>query len=198
VVAALNAGHYDLLPVTPHVGTTLFTYDPSDARLAAVMNQKAPVFGVSRDEALLYLAWLERKLAREGHRFRTDLPTQFEWEKAARGGDDRSYPWGNAFDPRFTNSLFSRAQKDLASFDPVMSFLDDESPAGRVSIWRAACRSGPRTARPAAPARGWPWSKARSYGRRDPADFRISSRYIYPRTLKNPEIGLRVVLRPKR
>jgi formylglycine-generating enzyme required for sulfatase activity len=183
--------------VTPHVGTTLFTYDPSDARLAAVMNQKAPVFGVSRDEALLYLAWLERKLAREGHRFRTDLPTQFEWEKAARGGDDRSYPWGNAFDPRFTNSLFSRAQKDLASFDPVMSFLDDESPAGvfdlagSVQEWTKDSPAGSASARLAV-------VKGGSYGRRDPADFRISSRYIYPETLKNPEIGLRVVLRPKR
>ena len=84
----------------------------------------------------------------------------------------------------------------LASFDPVMSFLDDESPfgvfdlSGSVQEWTKDSPAGGADARMAL-------VKGGSYTRRDPADFRISSRYIYPETLKSPEIGMRVVLRPR-
>ena len=51
---------------------------------------KQPVVGVNWFEAVLYCDWLSR----DGHgRFR--LPTEAEWEKAARGGlEDARFPWG--------------------------------------------------------------------------------------------------------
>ena len=51
-----------------------------------------PVVGVSWHEATNYCAWLSRG---SGRRFR--LPTEAEWERAARGGvENKLYPWGDA------------------------------------------------------------------------------------------------------
>lgn len=51
-----------------------------------------PVVAVSWFDAVAYCEWLSRKF---GKRYR--LPTEAEWERAARGGvEEELYPWGNA------------------------------------------------------------------------------------------------------
>lgn len=51
-----------------------------------------PVVGIAKRAADAFCAWRSR---REGREVR--LPTADEWEKAARGADGRTYPWGNRF-----------------------------------------------------------------------------------------------------
>ena len=57
-----------------------------------------PLLGVNWDSAAAYCNWLS---AKTGKKYR--LPTEAEWEKAARGTDQRRYPWGNNIDRSYAN-----------------------------------------------------------------------------------------------
>ncbi len=50
-----------------------------------------PIVAVSQTEALAYCEWLSGRIGR-----RCGLPSEEQWEKAARGTDGRTYPWGEA------------------------------------------------------------------------------------------------------
>jgi formylglycine-generating enzyme required for sulfatase activity len=64
--------------------------------------ERHPVVGISLDDVMAYCKWLSETAKIE---FR--LPSEAEWERAARWVDGRMYPWGNVFDPWRCNTLES-------------------------------------------------------------------------------------------
>jgi len=74
-----------------------------------------PVVNVSWENATAYCKWLSDTT---GKNYR--LPTEAQWEKAARGEDGRVYPWGNDFDPKKVNSNESgiRDTSEVGQFSP--------------------------------------------------------------------------------
>jgi len=92
-----------------------------------------PVLGVNWDAATAYCAWLS---ARTGKHYR--LPTEAEWEKAARGTDARHYPFGPTIDRTRANYVGAQAFDTVM---PVGSYAGSASPygafdmAGNVMEW---------------------------------------------------------------
>jgi len=93
-----------------------------------------PVSSVSWPDALSYCRWLDATLrdspltppalqSRLAAGWRVTLPSESEWERAARGIDNRIYPWGNQARP-------DRANYANESTQPVGSFLCPECPFG--------------------------------------------------------------------
>ena len=82
-----------------------------------------PAWAVSWLDARAYVAW---RAERDGLGW--VLPTELQWEKAARGVDGRILPWGNGFDPTLCKMRDSRPGRPQP--EPVGSFPADRSPYG--------------------------------------------------------------------
>jgi formylglycine-generating enzyme required for sulfatase activity len=93
-----------------------------------------PVVLISLVDALAYARWRGEQ---EGRRYR--LPTEAEWEKAARGTDGRYFPWGNRWRPERAN-----AEYRVGGTSEVGSYPEGASPygcfdmAGNVFEWTAS------------------------------------------------------------
>jgi formylglycine-generating enzyme required for sulfatase activity len=92
-----------------------------------------PVVGVCQFEAMAYLRWLQAQCGRP-----LRLPTEAEWEAAARGLQRRRWPWGNVEPGRW---WLNADPAHLRRTTPVGVFAESDSPdgladlAGNVQEW---------------------------------------------------------------
>jgi formylglycine-generating enzyme required for sulfatase activity len=82
-------------------------------------HQKRPIANVDSTDAAAYCKWVGQR-----------LPTEAEWEKAARGTDGRLYPWGND-PPTPLHANFGKTEwNNHEVLTPIGSFEDGKSPYG--------------------------------------------------------------------
>ncbi|MFE5193538.1 formylglycine-generating enzyme family protein [Streptomyces sp. NPDC056601] len=85
-----------------------------------------PVIGVAWEAATAYCRWLGERLG--GHEVR--LPTEDEWERAARGDDGREFPWGE----EYRTGLANLVDLGIGTTTPVGSFPRGASPFGVLDM----------------------------------------------------------------
>ncbi len=111
--------------------------DPETKSLTSLYwrDLETPVVGVSRQDVTDFIEWKNQGARRADEEWIYDLPTQAEWEKAARGADERPFPWGNRFDFTFCKTFFSHPEAvsdsdELRLLERGLRFPIDESPYG--------------------------------------------------------------------
>ena len=160
----------DGLPTIPERDGTGLTWHPD-----------WPVVCITCNDAEAYCAW-RGQITGQRHR----LPTEVEWEKAARGADGRLFPWGDAFEPTFCHMGISRPGAPARG--PCGQFQADRSPygvedlAGVVSEWTSSWLDEGARQRV---LKGGNWASG-------PTECRAASRFTQPVTAVQPTLGFRV------
>ncbi len=158
--------------------------------------QDHPVVCVSWNDANKYAQWLTEQT---GKHYR--LPTEAEWEYAARAGEEDNYAWGN--DVGIGNARCSRCGQDskLTGTYPVSSFKPNDfglyDMSGNAWEWTASEYASPYNGQELAVS-----AKGVKQGRRVirsggwlnwPEDLRVSNRGEIPPTDRYSTLGFRIV-----
>ena len=168
-------------------------YRPDDRGLG---RGKRPVTNVDWNDAKSYALWLSQKT---GSRYR--LPTESEWEYAARAGSTTTYPWGQAVEKDRANCVGCNPEPlkkatDTGSFQPNAFGIYDM--AGNAAEWVEDCWNDSYRG---APADGTAWTKPQCRERvlrggsfnNDPRYLRSAARFRYDHDVRFYTNGFRVV-----
>ncbi len=210
----LTAAYYVAATETDNATYRMFRPEHSSAACEGVSldGDRQPVVGMAWGEAVAFCAWLG---ARSGEADLYRLPTEAEWERAARGGTSSAYPWGDQLeDGRGRVNATDEQTRSRFGF-PWRSFPWDDGFAasaptgsletnpfglhdvvGNVAEW-CADRYGPYptdpVTDPAGPAtgdrrvlRGGNWCAS-------PGDCRVARRVPHVEDRGNNDIGFRVI-----
>ena len=124
----LNAFYMDKYEVTVgQYARYLKVTDMEEPPDWSIMNQpehqRRPVVNVNWEDAVNYCKWAGKR-----------LPTEAEWEKAARGTDSRIYPWGNEAPTRLHANYGRKDWDNHQALTPVGSFEAGKSPYGSYDM----------------------------------------------------------------
>ena len=138
---------------------------------------RRPVINVSWDDAVAYARWLSEQT---GERYR--LPSEAEWEYAARAGSVTKYSWGNEIGRNRANCNECGRRWDDQQTAPVGSFAPNgwglHDMHGNVAEWVQDCWNENYQG---APTDGSAWES----GDCDWRVLRGGSSYVYPRFLRS-------------
>lgn len=138
---------------------------------------ECPAMGIDWYRANEYCQWAGKR-----------LPSEAEWESAARGQTHNAWPWGNQFLPKHAN--LHGEEDDYLFAAPVGSFPQGASPygvldmVGNVWEWVGDVIKDPGHKTTSRAVKGGGWTSS-------PESIKISTRNLADPTLKNPTFGFR-------
>lgn len=157
-----------------------------------------PVVNISWKDAKDYCDWLGKKLD-----MTVRLPSEAEWELAARGKEQNKYPWGNEW-----NKDAAISAETGGKISAVKSFTVNRSPAGAYDMagnvweWTADNITNEEALTDKELSKllksGQTFRIVKGGTAKDPAkQISALARYEVPETVKHPHIGFRYVITPK-
>jgi serine/threonine-protein kinase len=158
---------------------------PITDRQGRTWHAEQPIVSVTIEDARAYAEWFSRSSGYGPVR----LPTESEWEKAARGADRRVFPWGDRFDATFC--VMSESSADPPSLPAVGGVPTDTSPygvrdlAGGVRDW-VLWDDESTAPGDSSPLRGGSYGTVEVYSR-------CSSRSVVPHTYLGSHVGFRLL-----